>query len=127
MVTLRKSVVAGVCALSFAVAGAAVLPVLAAAAVAAEPTAAAAQGHRRHLAVAAGQFEDPRRRAGAAGRAGRDAQVLPACSVFAPTDEAFAKLPAGTVEDLLKPENKDKLVSILTYHAGQGYEQGRRR
>jgi uncharacterized surface protein with fasciclin (FAS1) repeats len=37
-------------------------------------------------------------------------------TVFAPTDEAFAKLPAGTVEDLLKPENKDKLVAILTYH-----------
>jgi uncharacterized surface protein with fasciclin (FAS1) repeats len=37
-------------------------------------------------------------------------------TVFAPTDEAFAKLPAGTVEDLLKPENKQKLVSILTYH-----------
>lgn len=37
-------------------------------------------------------------------------------TVFAPTDEAFAKLPAGTVENLLKPENKDKLVAILTYH-----------
>lgn len=37
-------------------------------------------------------------------------------TVFAPTDEAFAALPAGTVESLLKPENKDKLVSILTYH-----------
>ena len=37
-------------------------------------------------------------------------------TVFAPTDEAFAKLPKGTVEDLLKPENKQKLVSILTYH-----------
>ena len=36
--------------------------------------------------------------------------------VFAPTDEAFAKLPASTVESLLKPENKDKLVAILTYH-----------
>ena len=35
-------------------------------------------------------------------------------TVFAPTDEAFAKLPAGTVEDLLKPENKEKLVAILT-------------
>ncbi|NNE08694.1 MAG: fasciclin domain-containing protein [Gemmatimonadetes bacterium] len=37
-------------------------------------------------------------------------------TVFAPTDEAFAKLPAGTVETLLKPENRDKLISILTYH-----------
>ena len=41
-------------------------------------------------------------------------------TVFAPTDEAFAKLPAGTVEELLKPENKDKLVDILTYHVVPG-------
>ena len=41
-------------------------------------------------------------------------------TVFAPTDESFAKLPAGTVEDLLKPENKQKLVSILTYHVVAG-------
>ena len=41
-------------------------------------------------------------------------------TVFAPTDEAFAKLPAGTVDDLLKPENKDKLVKILTYHVVPG-------
>ncbi len=37
-------------------------------------------------------------------------------TVFAPTDEAFAALPAGTVESLLKPENKDQLVAILSYH-----------
>ena len=41
-------------------------------------------------------------------------------TVFAPTDEAFAKLPAGTLEDLLKPENKDKLRAILTYHVVAG-------
>ncbi len=41
-------------------------------------------------------------------------------TVFAPTDEAFAKLPAGTVEDLLKPENKDRLVAVLTYHVVPG-------
>jgi uncharacterized surface protein with fasciclin (FAS1) repeats len=41
-------------------------------------------------------------------------------TVFAPTNEAFAKLPAGTVESLLKPENKDKLVAILTYHVADG-------
>lgn len=41
-------------------------------------------------------------------------------TVFAPTDEAFAKLPPGTLEDLLKPENKDKLVAILTYHVVPG-------
>jgi uncharacterized surface protein with fasciclin (FAS1) repeats len=41
-------------------------------------------------------------------------------TVFAPTDEAFAKLPAGTLDDLLKPENKDKLRRILTYHVVAG-------
>ncbi|MCA0058935.1 MULTISPECIES: fasciclin domain-containing protein [unclassified Mesorhizobium] len=41
-------------------------------------------------------------------------------TVFAPTDEAFAKLPAGTVENLLKPENKQQLKDILTYHVVAG-------
>jgi uncharacterized surface protein with fasciclin (FAS1) repeats len=41
-------------------------------------------------------------------------------TVFAPTDEAFAKLPKGTVEDLLKPENKEKLKAILLYHVVAG-------
>ena len=41
-------------------------------------------------------------------------------TVFAPTDEAFAKLPAGTLDSLLKPENKAKLQSILTYHVVPG-------
>jgi uncharacterized surface protein with fasciclin (FAS1) repeats len=41
-------------------------------------------------------------------------------TVFAPTDEAFAKLPAGTVENLLKPENKQKLTDLLTYHVVPG-------
>jgi len=41
-------------------------------------------------------------------------------TVFAPTDAAFAALPDGTVESLLKPENKDQLVSILTYHVVPG-------
>lgn len=41
-------------------------------------------------------------------------------TVFAPTDEAFAKLPKDTVENLLKPENKDALVKILTYHVAPG-------
>ena len=41
-------------------------------------------------------------------------------TVFAPTNEAFAKLPEGTVEDLLKPENKEKLTAILTYHVVAG-------
>lgn len=41
-------------------------------------------------------------------------------TVFAPTNEAFAKLPAGTVEELIKPENKEKLTAILTYHVVAG-------
>jgi uncharacterized surface protein with fasciclin (FAS1) repeats len=41
-------------------------------------------------------------------------------TVFAPTNEAFAKLPAGTVDTLLKPENKDMLVKVLTYHVVPG-------
>ena len=41
-------------------------------------------------------------------------------TVFAPTDDAFAKLPKGTVEDLLKPENKQKLIALLTYHVVPG-------
>jgi uncharacterized surface protein with fasciclin (FAS1) repeats len=41
-------------------------------------------------------------------------------TVFAPTDEAFAKLPEGTVEELLKPENRDQLTAILTYHVVAG-------
>ncbi len=41
-------------------------------------------------------------------------------TVFAPTDEAFAKLPKGIIEDLLKPENKATLISILTYHVLSG-------
>lgn len=41
-------------------------------------------------------------------------------TVFAPTNDAFAKLPAGTVESLLKPENKDQLIAVLTYHVVPG-------
>ena len=41
-------------------------------------------------------------------------------TVFAPTDEAFAKLPKGTVEELLKPANKEKLIGVLTYHVVAG-------
>ena len=65
-------------------------------------------------AVAAGDFKTSRRlkAAGLIDTLKGDGPF----TVFAPTDEAFAKLPAGTVEDLLKPENKEKLVAILTYH-----------
>ena len=41
-------------------------------------------------------------------------------TVFAPTDEAFANLPEGTVENLLKPENRDQLIAVLTYHVVPG-------
>ena len=41
-------------------------------------------------------------------------------TVFAPTNEAFAALPEGTVENLLKPENKDQLIAVLTYHVVPG-------
>ena len=41
-------------------------------------------------------------------------------TVFAPTDEAFAKLPEGTVESLLKPENKEQLIAVLSYHVVPG-------
>ena len=66
-------------------------------------------------AVSAGQFTT----LAAALKAGGLVETLKGegpFTVFAPTDEAFAKLPKGTVEDLLKPENKEKLVAILTYH-----------
>ena len=70
-------------------------------------------------AVAAGMFETLVAAVGAAGLV----DVLQSdgpFTVFAPTDEAFAALPEGTVETLLKPENKDKLVAILTYHVVPG-------
>lgn len=63
----------------------------------------------------AGKFSTLLAAAKAAGLAGTLAEGKN-LTVFAPTDEAFAALPAGTVENLLKPENKDKLVAILSYH-----------
>lgn len=70
-------------------------------------------------AVAAGQFETLAAALGAAGLVDTLKGEGP-YTVFAPTDEAFAKLPAGTVESLLKPENRDKLIAILTYHVVPG-------
>lgn len=66
-------------------------------------------------AVAAGSFKTLAAALGAADLVGALKGEGP-FTVFAPTDEAFAKLPAGTVDSLLKPENKDKLIDILTYH-----------
>ncbi len=70
-------------------------------------------------AVGAGQFKTLAAALGAAGLVATLKGPGP-FTVFAPTDAAFAKLPAGTVETLLKPENKAKLVSILTYHVVAG-------
>ena len=70
-------------------------------------------------AVAAGQFKTLAAALGAAGLVDTLKGPGP-FTVFAPTDEAFAKLPAGTVENLLKPENKDQLTTILTYHVVPG-------
>jgi uncharacterized surface protein with fasciclin (FAS1) repeats len=70
-------------------------------------------------AVAAGSFKTLAAALGAAGLVDTLKGPGP-FTVFAPTDEAFAKLPAGTVESLLKPENKAKLVDILTYHVVAG-------
>ncbi len=70
-------------------------------------------------AVSAGQFETLVAAVQAAGLVDTLKGDGP-FTVFAPTDEAFAKLPAGTVEDLLKPENKEQLVAVLTYHVVPG-------
>jgi uncharacterized surface protein with fasciclin (FAS1) repeats len=70
-------------------------------------------------AKAAGKFETLLAAAAAAGLADVLGSSGP-FTVFAPTDEAFAKLPAGTVETLLKPENKQKLADILKYHVVSG-------
>ena len=70
-------------------------------------------------AVSAGQFKTLAAALGAAGLVETLKGPGP-FTVFAPTDAAFAKLPAGTVESLLKPENKAKLTAILTYHVVPG-------
>ena len=70
-------------------------------------------------AVAAGQFNTLAAALDAADLVGTLKGEGP-FTVFAPTDEAFAKLPEGTVESLLLPENRDKLVAILTYHVVPG-------
>jgi len=70
-------------------------------------------------AVSAGQFETLVAAVKAAGLVDTLKGEGP-FTVFAPTDAAFAKLPAGTVENLLKPENKDQLIAVLTYHVIPG-------
>ncbi len=71
------------------------------------------------IAASAGTFETLVAAVGAAGLAETLGSEGP-FTVFAPTDDAFAALPEGTVESLLKPENRDRLVSILTYHVVPG-------
>ena len=68
------------------------------------------------------QLEGPHHacRGGEGGRSRRDAAGAGPFTVFAPTNAAFAKLPAGTVETLLKPENKGTLTKVLTYHVVSG-------
>lgn len=85
---------------------------------------AIADGHGKKsdivdTAVAAGQFETLAAALGAADLVDTLKGDGP-FTVFAPTDAAFAKLPEGTVESLLKPENRDQLVAILTYHVVAG-------
>jgi uncharacterized surface protein with fasciclin (FAS1) repeats len=70
-------------------------------------------------AVAAGSFKTLAKALDAAGLVTTLKGAGP-FTVFAPTDEAFAKLPAGTLETLLKPENREKLRRILTYHVVSG-------
>jgi uncharacterized surface protein with fasciclin (FAS1) repeats len=82
-------------------------------------TARAAEKDIVDTAVAAGQFKTLASAIQAAGLVDTLKGDGP-FTVFAPTDEAFAKLPDGTLENLLKPENKDQLVAILTYHVVPG-------
>jgi len=70
-------------------------------------------------AVADGRFKTLAAALGAAGLVDTLKGAGP-FTVFAPTDDAFAKLPAGTIEELLKPEAKQKLTNILLYHVVSG-------
>jgi uncharacterized surface protein with fasciclin (FAS1) repeats len=84
-----------------------------------EPSGEARGGTSVDVASAAGSFKTLLAAATAADLAGALAGDG-SLTVFAPTDEAFAKLPAGTVDELLKPENRGKLVDILKYHVISG-------
>jgi len=93
--------------------------ITAAAAPAPAPAAAPKMADIVDTAVGAGAFKTLAAALGAAGLVDTMKSAGP-FTVFAPTDDAFAKLPAGTVEELLKPENKAKLAAILTYHVVSG-------
>ncbi len=83
------------------------------------PTLATATSDIVETAIAAGSFTTLVAAVTAAGLVDTLKGTGP-FTVFAPSDDAFAKLPAGTVEELVKPENKDQLVAILTYHVVPG-------
>jgi len=104
---MKKTIVAGIVA-AMAIAGAAV-----------STGAAAADKDIVDTAVAAGSFKTLAKALQAADLVDTLKGAGP-FTVFAPTDEAFAKLPAGTLESLLKPENKSKLQRILKYHVVAG-------
>ena len=120
MTTFRKQPIA-----IFAVAQAALIAVFLASPVSAgqyggkKAQKAAQQADIVEVAVAAGDFNTLAAALQAAGLV-ETLQGDGPFTVFAPTDAAFAKLPAGTVETLLKPENKDQLIAILTYHVVAG-------
>lgn len=84
-----------------------------------EPVAEAPKADIVDTAVAAGSFNTLVAAVQAAGLVDTLKSPGP-FTVFAPTDDAFAALPEGTVESLLKPENKDQLVAVLTYHVVSG-------
>jgi transforming growth factor-beta-induced protein len=96
-----------------------ILPPSAEKAMMAAPAMEAKPANIVETAVNAGSFKTLAAALGAAGLADTLKGRGP-FTVFAPTDEAFAKLPAGTVEELLKPENRAKLRSILLYHVARG-------
>jgi uncharacterized surface protein with fasciclin (FAS1) repeats len=92
---------------------------LVAVAAVAGPYASARAADIVETAAAAGEFNTLSAALEAAGLVDTLKQEGP-FTVFAPTDDAFAKLPAGTLEKLLEPENRDQLVAILTYHVVPG-------
>ena len=106
-------------ALTSALALAVVAPVFAAQPAASTAAQTQARADIVDTAVAAGQFKTLAAALQAAGLVDTLKGAGP-FTVFAPTDAAFAALPAGTVENLLKPENREQLVAILTYHVVPG-------
>ena len=106
-------------ALTSALALAVAAPVFAAQPAASTAAQTQARGDIVDTAVAAGQFKTLAAALQAAGLVDTLKGAGP-FTVFAPTDAAFAALPAGTVENLLKPENREQLVAILTYHVVPG-------